>query len=705
MRQRRQRLQVSTFPFLAVLLCAMGSLILLLVVIDRRAKVVARVKAMRAMGQALAQATAEDEKAAAAHRAEWERRRQLLHEQLLQQDQQVLGEIQAVQSKAAATAGSVQAALAHNRALQEQLQAERAGLARSEEEVSAGRAEAAKAARQADASRTELAALTADLERMEHTLAELKAARERRQHLYSLVPYRGKRGDTRKPIYLECSGDDLIFHPDRQALHGLRLTPSGVRGEIERRLKAVGPEPLPTLGRTTSSDGANDKAHAHAYLLMLVRPNGITTYYRTLGALKGLPIDFGYEFIDQDWILDFSEDENAPAQQPWVASAQSPGIEASGAQKVKRSVPVERERPRRNYQGLPPGRSVWGRPTGILAADPAGADNARSPSSAGAGQGDDVRAGKQGGFGRVADPGAGAQAVGIPSSVSGPGVGTGNGPESARGEVLAGVPFPPAAQAAPQDGTFITAPRQPLRPSDVSPAYGGATQGVSFGQGDSRAENGTPRQPSESQAAPDSDTGERRAEVAAGDSRTPASEGPPSLLPRFGPNRPGTVASSTTDGSAPTAEGADHGNPSEGRPGSGEPSQRPTGDPLESLAAQNPSRKPVRPAPLRPGFLAGNRDWIIPIECTADALVLRSSGQRIATAELARGDGTKNILLETVQRMIARRQATVRPGDLPYRPMIRFRVWPDGVRSYYLAYPALEALRVPMSRENVDPEP
>ena len=30
MRQRRQRLQVSTFPFLAVLLCAMGSLILLM---------------------------------------------------------------------------------------------------------------------------------------------------------------------------------------------------------------------------------------------------------------------------------------------------------------------------------------------------------------------------------------------------------------------------------------------------------------------------------------------------------------------------------------------------------------------------------------------------------------------------------------------------------------------------------------------------
>ena len=37
MRRRRHKLEVSTFPFLAVLLCAMGSLILLLLVIDRRA--------------------------------------------------------------------------------------------------------------------------------------------------------------------------------------------------------------------------------------------------------------------------------------------------------------------------------------------------------------------------------------------------------------------------------------------------------------------------------------------------------------------------------------------------------------------------------------------------------------------------------------------------------------------------------------------
>src|SRR5436309_4553087 len=97
MRRRRQKLEVSTFPFLAVLLCAMGSLILLLLVIDRRAKVVARTKAL----QALAKVQEEDARAVEARRAEWERRRQELRTRLLQEDEGVLQEIKTVQSKVA----------------------------------------------------------------------------------------------------------------------------------------------------------------------------------------------------------------------------------------------------------------------------------------------------------------------------------------------------------------------------------------------------------------------------------------------------------------------------------------------------------------------------------------------------------------------------------------------------------------------------
>ncbi len=72
MRRRRQTLQVSTFPFLAVLLCTMGSLLLVLLAVDQRAKLAARQKAEREA----AQLAEEAEKKAAAGRAEVERRRQ-----------------------------------------------------------------------------------------------------------------------------------------------------------------------------------------------------------------------------------------------------------------------------------------------------------------------------------------------------------------------------------------------------------------------------------------------------------------------------------------------------------------------------------------------------------------------------------------------------------------------------------------------------
>jgi hypothetical protein len=84
-------------------------------------------------------------------------------------------------------------------------------------------------------------------------------------------------------------------------------------------------------------------------------------------------------------------------------------------------------------------------------------------------------------------------------------------------------------------------------------------------------------------------------------------------------------------------------------------------------------------------------------------VVVQPFGQRLALTEISKGASGKSPLLELIRQLIARRQATVRPGEPPYRPMIRFRVRPDGLRTYYLAYPVLESLQVPMSRENVEP--
>jgi len=93
------------------------------------------------------------------------------------------------------------------------------------------------------------------------------------------------------------------------------------------------------------------------------------------------------------------------------------------------------------------------------------------------------------------------------------------------------------------------------------------------------------------------------------------------------------------------------------------------------------------------------------VECQADTVVVRSLGLRVPAASLESADQDQGRLARAVQKLIADRQATVRPGEPPYRPVIRFLVHPEGLRTYYLVYPQLEVLRLPMTRENVQPPP
>lgn len=92
------------------------------------------------------------------------------------------------------------------------------------------------------------------------------------------------------------------------------------------------------------------------------------------------------------------------------------------------------------------------------------------------------------------------------------------------------------------------------------------------------------------------------------------------------------------------------------------------------------------------------------MECTAKGARLLTAGSSFSLAELQMQPAERNPLYLALHSMIDRRQATVRPGEMEYHPQIRFRVYPDGLRAYYLAYPALELLGVPMTKELVEPE-
>src|SRR5437868_2577638 len=153
MRRRRHKLEVSTFPFLAVLLCAMGSLILLLLVIDRRAKAVARAKAL-AVAERL---EADDAQAAAARAAELERRREALHSVLDNQARDLRGRADAIRSQQYAAAQAFDGERRRVQDLTARLRAESARVTQRKATLTARRGEASKQEKLSDAAKIEMA--------------------------------------------------------------------------------------------------------------------------------------------------------------------------------------------------------------------------------------------------------------------------------------------------------------------------------------------------------------------------------------------------------------------------------------------------------------------------------------------------------------------------------------------------------------------
>jgi hypothetical protein len=309
--RRRRKLEVSTFPFLAVLLCAMGSLILVLLAMDRKAKLAARAKAEMA-----ARKVAEDaELLAAARRAEWERardeqraawqrKRDELHSRVEADKQNLEGQMAALRARLADSASQLRAELDGVAELERKAESEKGKIGGAARALAEKRSAVEHARAESAAQQKALEKMTADLALLENTLADLKAARERERQTYSVVPYRGKHGESRRPLYIECAANSIIFHPDK-----VRLSPNRVeelRAEVIRRVGQQ-KEIIQTSG------GEPDPV---PYLMLLVRPDGVPAYYQFQAALRGMEVRYGYEFIDADWLLDFPAEDKPSATWP-----------------------------------------------------------------------------------------------------------------------------------------------------------------------------------------------------------------------------------------------------------------------------------------------------------------------------------------------------------------------------------------------------
>lgn len=317
-RRRSAANSVSLFPFLAVLVCAMGALILLLIVTTRRVRSDALAKAKAAATPSAPAAKTEIKPPAATPgpparkppaiavaTARPERRpppaavrmpNAARHSKAVAQRedpnpalQRVLARLQAERSRHVKQFGDA------NRRFQS-----------VERDASLLMRAARDAAEKQRTMKQRVVSLKTDAEKSEqvmaNTTAEIDALRRQIQRqrddfarassAYAIVPFDGDTGTTRRPIFIECTGKAFRFLPEN-----ITLTPADIRGFTSafnplltgtRQLvkywsdkhRAAGDEPKP-------------------YVLLLVRPSGATSFYVARRLLKNLGQPIGYELIDE----------------------------------------------------------------------------------------------------------------------------------------------------------------------------------------------------------------------------------------------------------------------------------------------------------------------------------------------------------------------------------------------------------------------
>jgi hypothetical protein len=267
---------ISLFPFLAVLLCTMGSLLVLLVLFSSSAD------------QA-------DAAAAAAAAREQEEELALAHDELAWRIQQLAG----VKARTLADLARARMQLAG-------IEEDSRGLADDFEALD--RQAVALEGESTDDERTSLADLEQRLAAAQQALDKTREAAADRPPAYAVVPYDGDSGTHRRPLYIECCIDGVFLQPE-----GIRLGPADFEGPpgpgnpLASGLRAA----REYLARQPGETG--DPA-VQPYPLLLVRPSGVMAYYAAREALQSWGSDFGYQFIDEDWTLTFPPADSALAE-------------------------------------------------------------------------------------------------------------------------------------------------------------------------------------------------------------------------------------------------------------------------------------------------------------------------------------------------------------------------------------------------------
>ena len=277
---RRTHGGMALFPFLAVLICTMGALIVLLVMILHQANAHAASIQAASMQAAIAQQAESDSMVATDQDAARE----------LQETVDKLRELREEQARRVADARLALGHLEdHLRDLEDrgtQLQAQLKALTDSSSHQT----------QDIEQIQSQIATMK---QRIAAVSAELKRTREEargRPKSYSLIAYEGPNGTRRRPIYIECSEEGISLRPENLLLMEQDFAGQlGSGNPLDACLRAVR-EYLSAQG--PSNDG-------EPYPLLVVRPSGVLNYSLARAAMKSWENEFGYELLDEETMLEY----------------------------------------------------------------------------------------------------------------------------------------------------------------------------------------------------------------------------------------------------------------------------------------------------------------------------------------------------------------------------------------------------------------
>ncbi len=185
---RRGAPRLSLFPFLAVLICTMGALMLLLLFVSRQARLQA--------GKVAAAKDAEQQSSIAAEMemVQWR----------VEQLKKSRKETEAQLAEARLVLGHIED---HGRRLRDQFQElSRQAKIAADEGLKPGRFVAA--------GEEELRQIEGRIADAQQRLAQTQQAAANRPKSYAIVPYDGPNHTRRRPIYIECRGDAVVLQPE-----------------------------------------------------------------------------------------------------------------------------------------------------------------------------------------------------------------------------------------------------------------------------------------------------------------------------------------------------------------------------------------------------------------------------------------------------------------------------------------------------------